>query len=207
MSTFQTVFELKMNGVCAASSGGNKTFSFVFHYRLTSVPRPTPAQLITAFDNSIAPGIVTLLNVDYTGTTYDCRDMEDAFNQYVTVVNGQVGATTGDRLPMDMAVAMLYRSAERGRNFRGGKHFGPITEADTLKDELTAAKLTAWQTVAAALDNDLTDGTWNVRPIVFSPTLSQTRTNPTKLVGAEVTGVLVNKNIGTMRRRREKTVR
>lgn len=207
MSTFQTVFELKMNGIVAASSGGNKPFSFVFHYRLTSVAIPTPADVITRFDNVIAPGIVNLLNVDWTGTTYDCRNMEDAFTQYFSATNGQVGATTGDRLPMDMAVAMLYRTTERGRNFRGGKHFGPITEADTLKDELTTGKLTSWQAVAAALKVDLASGAWNLRPIVFSPTLSQTRTNPTRLVGAEVSNILVNKTIGTMRRRRERTVR
>lgn len=207
MATFLEVYELKMNGVCAASSGGNKNFSFVFHYRLVTGAAPLPSAVITQFDNLIAPGIAALLNVDWTGTTYDCRQMSDALAQYFTTVNTQVGATTGDRLPMDMAVAMLYRTLSRGRNFRGGKHFGPITEADTLKDELTAGKLTSWQGVAAALKQDLTVTGSTIRPIVFSPTLSQTRTNPTSLQGDDVSNVLVNKNIGTMRRRREKTVR
>lgn len=207
MGVFTQCFELKMNGIVAPSSGGSKNFCFVFHYRLQSGTPQTPASIITAFDAHPGADIAALLSNDWSGTTYDCRYMSPATNQYYSVASTQVGGKTGDRLPMDMAVAMLLRSDERGRNYRGGKHFGPIIEADTLKDELTAGALTAWKAVATLLENNLTVLTSSYKPVVLSQTLSQTRIDPVVTAGADIQNVLVNKNLGTMRRRREKTVR
>jgi len=207
MSIYANMFELKVNWAVTPSSGGVKTFTQVYHYFCTASPLPTPAAVITAFDNGPASGIAGLLNVDCVGTTYDCREMSNANNQYTTVANGQTGGTTGDRLPMDMAVCFLLRTGARGRNFRGSKHYGPITEADTLRDELTTGKVTSWNAVGTAISGLLSVTGGSLRPVVFSASLSQTRTNPTTLIGEDITAALLNKNIGTMRRRREKTVR
>ena len=41
----------------------------------------------------------------------------------------------------------------------------------------------------------------------MSRTLSQLRENPTLIIGAQVSAVLLNKTVGTMLKRKEKTVR
>ena len=105
------------------------------------------------------------------------------------------------------AVCCPYHCVERGREFRGSKHFGPISDADQTGDEITPGKVAAWQAFAAVLAAPFSSITGTYQPVVVSRKLSQYQKDPTTIVGSDVNGVSVNLTLGTMRRRKEKTVR
>lgn len=194
----------------AATGGSSITPSInIFHYQRAGVSvAPSKAALNTAFQAAIVAPLLAAMNVRYTpGTLYirwidDCNDAPAVFN-----VAG-VGAIATDSLPSDAAIYCLLRTALRGRNYRGSKHFSPGSEVDTTNDLLTGAGLVRWQAVQTALRAPITDATpntWNLA--VVSRALSQLQTNPTTVVVNNVIDVLLDLNVGTMRKRRSKTVR
>jgi hypothetical protein len=102
----------------------------------------------------------------------------------------------------------LLRGTQRGKNFRGGKRLCPVATAFALKDELSAAGITAAALVNGYIAATLTTANGSTMiPFVLSRNLSQLRVNPTTIVGSDLISVLTNKTLGTMRRRKEKTVR
>jgi hypothetical protein len=208
MPTLTDVVEIQVAGLVGLTGGGSKRVMNVFHYtKTTGGVRPVAANVCAAFITNVWSVIGPLLSVDYVGEFSQARYLDDALEQFVTSTVPDDGAVTGDRLPNDMSVCYLLRSASRGRNYRGSKHFGPIAESASTKDELNAGAVTAWAAVTAALMATLTVGGETMTPCVISKTLSQLQLNPTTIDGALLVDALLNKTIGTMRRRREKTIR
>lgn len=149
------------------------------------------------------------MNVRYTPGSLQIRILDDYNdNEEIFSVAG-VGAIGTDSMPSDDAVYFLFRTPLRGRSYRGSKHFGPLSEEDTTDDLLTGAGLARWQTLQTALGATLTDANGNVwQPHVLSRKLSNLAALPVATVVAnQVTSVLLDLNIGTMRKRRSKTVR
>lgn len=207
--TLMTVAEVVHLGTVAADGASVKNFANVYHFKRTTTVNPwSNTSIATEFIASMLPDIVACLNVDYVTTGVTSRCVNDATDAPVTVADTTPGGVSGERLPDYNAVMLLMRTALRGKSYRGRKFYGPITEADTTGDVLAAGSITLFNTLKATLLAGMTDGDGNVWNLcVFSPTLSQYSINPTTIVTANVTQILLNKTLGTMRRRKVKTVR
>ncbi len=195
----------------AASGGSSVTPSInIFSFRRLTVVNPfVKAAFSAAFITNIVTPLLAAMNVRYTPAVHTVRildDFNDAPSAFPIVGNGAIAT---DSLPSDDAVYMLFRTALRGRTFRGSKHFGPASESDTTGDILTGAGLVRWQAVQTALAANFVDAQGNTWvPTVLSRKLSNLSLLPVATVVAnDVTAVLLDLNVGTMRRRRSKTIR
>lgn len=202
----------------AITAGTPKPIVNVFHYQapIAGAYQGQEQNIMNGFLAAPYNTLTAALNAAWTYGLLTARWLEDSTLPAVPWAgaaprNGQVA---GDFLPTNVAAYFLLRTPMRGRNYRGAKHFAPITEADTTGNELTGAGLTRWQALqsgAGSLADIINDGTRNYQPCVLSRKLS-TLVNPTNIVVAQFgTGVggavLLDKTLGTMRRRRERTVR
>lgn len=203
--------EIVLKGVLAAGGSNAKNCANVFHYRRTGTSvDPVKASLWTIFNSTIVQELLDLLNVDVGSVSGQIRwvdDAEDTYSDHTPTPNA-AGQVTGERYPSVVCVSCLFRTAKRGRNYRGAKRFFGISEADGVDDVLSGTPLTNWTTFKALLDDPLTDSDGNVwNPCVLSRSLSQLTANPTTVVRNDITAVLLNKNLGRMDRRRVATVR
>jgi hypothetical protein len=209
MSVLNNVAELIIQATLPTTGSGTKNIYNVFHY----VSRPgTPLPIVTVinqFNSQVEAALAAQLSVDYVYVTTIGRYLDDATVQYSTsAVNGVSGAVALPRLPTDVAIVMPLRCVQRGKNFRGSKHFSGIPTATVTKDEINVGSIAAWNAIAAAILLPINPGGGPaLDPCVVSRSLSQTKTNPTLILGSLVNAVLVNKTIGTMRHRKERTVR
>lgn len=203
------VAEISHLGTSAAGGGAVKNFANVYHFRRGAVVGVFDSTVIAnEFIASMVPNICAALNVDYVTTGVTVRCLNDALDPPVTVADATAGAIAGERLPDYNAVMILMRSAARGRNYRGRKHYGPIAESDSQDDVLVAAAVTRFTTIMTTLGAGMTDANGNFwSQVVCSKTLSQLTVNPTNVVYQDVTQYLLNKSLGTMRRRKIATVR
>jgi len=182
----------------------------VFHMRRTAGTNPADVagvldQLRQFWINQVLP----LLNNRAEFLRAEARPLDDPL---VLAIENATGATTpggvsGDSLPLDSAVSMELYTGGRGRSFRGRKHWAPLSESDTTKDELTGTPLANWQSFANGIPGSLhfTDGnsnTWDLT--VLSKQLSKLDLPSIVFTGSDVVSAFVNPIIGTMRRRKEK---
>lgn len=194
----------------STTGGSSETPSInVFNFkRTTNVGALSKAALNTIFQANILAPLLAAANVRYTPQTVAIRWIDDALDGPQLFAAAGNGAIATDSLPSDAAIYYLYRTALRGRSYRGSKHFSPGSEVDTTNDLLTGAGLARWATLKTALATPLTDANANIwQAAVVSRLLSQLVTNPTTVVSNFVTEVLLDLNVGTMRKRRSKTVR
>ena len=204
-----SIAEISAQGIMAAAGSGAKNVASIFHYRLATLTAPaTKAALEAAFQAAIMVPFVAAANVRYLQVQSTVRWVDDAQDAPSAVTRALPGAIATDSQPTVDAVYMLLRTALRGKSYRGSKHFPAVSEIDSTGDILTGAGLVLWQAVRTALATALTDALGNVWNLsLLSRTLSQLSVNPTSVVANDVTTVLLNKTIGTMRRRRVATVR
>lgn len=210
MPTATNVVEIVIQGTVPTTGSGTKNIYNVFHYQYSAGGGgPASAQAVgNAFVAAVWAAIAAQLSVAYTGVACLARYLDDATQQFVTCNVPASGALAGARLPTTSTVVFLLRSNTRGKNYRGSKKFGPIQEAQQLNDELTVAGATAWTTVGTNLPISITAvGGAVYLPCVLSRSLSQLRKNPTQIQTSLVNSALLNKTLGTLRRRKEKTVR
>ena len=203
--------EIQIHGTVTAGGSNNRLTVATFHYRRTAVVNPlSKANLDTAFDAAITAKIALLLNNRWTQSFNTIRWLDDAEDPPLAVSHAAVGAIAGDGMSTVVASYMLFRTAKRGRSFRGSKHLFPLSESDTTagtEDILNAACLARYASLITALATPLVDAsgnTWNGE--VVAKTLSQLRVNPTTIIGNDITQILVNKRIGRMRKREVKSV-
>jgi hypothetical protein len=203
------VVQIIVEGTVVETGGSSKNIFNVFNYfQNPNVPGPPTAiavanQFLTAVWANIAP----LLSIAYVGQQTMCRYLDITTNPLLAANVPANGAKALPRLPSQQAVVTPLRSSLRGKNFRGSKHFGPIDTASVTGDELTAGAVAAWTAILANLSANLTVGGQTFSPCVVSRSLSQLAKDPVTIQGAVVATALLNKTIGTMRRRKEKTVR
>lgn len=203
------VVEISALGTLAAAGSNGKNVASVYHYRLSVIgTAPLKALLNTSFNNAVGLPFLAAANARYTQTMNNIRYLNDATDLPTSFAVAGVGAIATDGMPTDVSVSMLLRTAKRGREFRGAKRFPAVNEIDTTGDVLTGAGLARWQTLQTGVAATLTDVSgcqWV--PCVLSRKLSQLLINPTTVISNDVVQVLLNKNVGTMRRRRVLTVR
>lgn len=199
-----------INGT-AATGGSSVTPSInIFNFRRLTVANPfVKADFNTIFQTSIVVPLLAAMNVRYTPNNLTVRILDDFNDSPRVFAVAGVGAIATDSLPSDDAIYMLLRTALRGRNYRGSKHFGPASEVDTTNDILTGAGLARWQTLQTAVGANFVDAQGNTWvPTVLSRNLSNLSLLPlATVVATDVTEVLLDLNVGTMRKRRSRTVR
>lgn len=192
-----------------ATGGSSVTPSInVWYYkRTTTAVSADKAALAAAFSTAVLVPLVAAMNIRYAVNAMLVRNVDDVTDIPMRVASALVGAIATDSLPSDDAVYFRLYTLLRGKNYRGGKHFSPASEIDTTNDLLTGAGLARWQGLKAAMALTITDATpntWN--PVVLSASLSQIKRNPTTVVATPISSVVLDANIGTMRRRRSRTV-
>jgi len=206
----KTHAEIKVVGII--TSGGVNAINTVnvFHYRRTNTVQPlTKASLDSIFQTAIVDVLALALNNRWTQVHNTVRFIDDAQDIENGFAHADVGNVAGDGMASIMAAYILLRTGVRGRHFRGSKHFGPLSESDTTapnEDIFNAGALVLWGNVVTALAAPLADSngnTWNLE--VISTSLSQLVTNPTFVVGNDVTEVALNKRVGRLRRREAKS--
>jgi hypothetical protein len=207
MPVMTNVIEIVMQGQATSTSGGLKNIWNVFHYRLSAGTMDPITQILSQFETQVFSFVIANLSASYTLVAMLGRVMDDVTNQYIGLGESVVGGKVGAKLPNLCAVVMPMKGAQRGKNYRGSKHFGPIPEADQVGDELSPTAAAAWQTVVPKIQNPFTFTTQTYQPIILSRSLSQLKVNPPSLIGSDLYTVLLNKTIGSMRKRKEKTAR
>lgn len=204
--------EIVSQATAVARGGGVKNIFNVYHFRRTTTANPVvKANIQTAFQTSIMTPVLAAVNVDYTQSANTLRFFEDPTDAPVSTPQSGVGAISGDRLPDFSAVVIQLKTGARGKVGRGSKHYGPIAESDTTGDDLVAGSVTRFQTLGAAIVAGFTDSNGNVwvpglkgAPRLLSP--AQYLVAPTTTVWTDIVSYLLNKSLGTMKRRKIKTV-
>jgi hypothetical protein len=203
--------EVIMQGLIASGGSNAVNTQFIFQYRrLSTAVAPTKTALATAFQAGPGVAIVAALNARWSEQFVSVRWINDALDQALPFTNVNPGAIAGDSLASHVAGFMLFRTGIKGRSYRGGKHFGPFSEADvtTANDDIfnvaAVVRITAIATALATSLVDATPNTWKL--CVFSRVLSQVKTNPTTVIANDVATILVNKRVANMKRRQVKSV-
>jgi len=206
-----TVAEISFRGIIAAGGSNSVFTNFIFHYRRLAVAiNPSKPNLAAAFSAGPATTIAAALNVGWSAQTLNVRWVNDAQDQYSSAASVLVGAITGDRLASDQSSYLLFRTGLRGRSFRGSKHLGPMSESDvtTPNDDIWNAgaltRLAAVNTALLAVLNSAEGNQWVFT--LLSRKLSQLVTNPTVVTTNDITSALVSKRVGSMLRRKVRSV-
>jgi hypothetical protein len=203
------VVEISMQGTVVETGGTTRNIFNIFHY-YQNPNQPSPPSAVVVANAFIAgpwAAVLALLSIGYVGVQTLARYLDVSTNAFANANAPGNGALALPRQPAQQAVVGFYRSGIRGKSFRGSKHFGPLATAAVTGDEIAAASVAAWQAANTGLVANITAGGQTFTPCVVSKTLSQLRTDPVSIIGAALLTGLTNKTIGTMRHRKEKTVR
>lgn len=204
--TTNPVAEVISHGLVSSAGSTTKNIVNVFHFmRIAGSVNPNMTNLEAAFQTALMIPITNNVNHRFTQVFNTARLMNDVTNPVTQVSRAVVGAIAGDSMPTFNYAYILLRTANRGKNFRGNKKIGPMSESNTTSgtdDIWNAAALTLLGTIATALVTNITDSDGNVwQNVVLSKTLSLTKKNPTTIVCVPITSALINKRVGRMKRR------
>jgi hypothetical protein len=203
-----SVVEIVMHGISAADTPQAKPIDNVYHFRRTTTGSPLNKVLVqNAFQTAIGDVVLAALNVRYTQVDNKVRWVNDALDLPQSFAETGPGVITGDSCQDFVAAVIQLKSGLRGRNYRGSKHYAPISESSVKGDVLAAAGITLFTTLRNAILAGFTDADTNVWvPCVLSTTLSTLNVNPTTVVTADILSCPLNTTTGTMRRRKVTTV-
>jgi len=108
-----------------------------------------------------------LINVAWSGVQVACRDLttENGFSSF-SALTAVVGGVSGEAAPNNCSMAVSFRTAFSGRNFRGRNYVPVLTNADVTGnniDSAFAANIVATYELLMAGGSDLPAGwTWVV---------------------------------------------
>lgn len=199
-------------GESADGGAGSKPIlnSYYFH-RVGGPGSPSKSQINTAFQTAIQGPVLAALSVAYGQLINQIRFIDDANDGFQDFTQSHPGIITGERLPDSSAVVVRMKTAVRGKWAQGSKHYGPIAEDDTDGDILETAAAARFATIGTALVSGFTDAggnVWKSTIVSIGSVLhaSQLSVNPTTVNANDVTKMLVNQTLGTMRHRKPKTI-
>lgn len=205
--------EIVSQAFAVARGGAQKNFFNVYHFRrTTTINVLTKAAIQTAFQTSIMTPVLAAMNVDYTQTQNSLRFFEDPSDPQTFTPQTGVGGVAGDRLPDFNAAVVQLHSGVRGKTGRGSKHYGPIAESATTGDDITAGQLTLMTAIGTAIIAGFTDSNGNI----WVPGMKAAAGDfkpwhyvlplPTVTGWTDIVSFVCNKSLGTMRRRKIRTV-
>lgn len=205
--TLITCIEIQMHGVVVAGGSNAKTSVSTWHYRRTTNTNPlSKANIESGFNGATTTAILAALNARYTQAFNTVRFVDDALDAPSQVTRAGVGAISGESLTTAESAYLLYRTGLRGKSYRGSKKLFPFSESDTTlatADLWNAGALTRLAAINTAFLAGFTDSDGNVwKACVLSRKLSTLATNPTTVVINDITTALVNKRVGTMKKRK-----
>jgi hypothetical protein len=205
--------EIVLKGNVAAAGSNTKPVYNVFHYRSASSVMPSKVAIDTAFRAmGLVAAVVTMLQSRWVAEYLSYRWLDDANDSPMLIPVTATGAITTDSLPLDNAVVVRMVSGQKGRSGRGSKHYSPIAEIETTGDVLSGSYLTAWQAIRDLHNSSFTEAGGNIWvPTIISriqneQPVGRYNLNPTEIISYDVLSVILNATIGTMRRRKTKTV-
>jgi hypothetical protein len=209
MPIITNVVQIIIQGTVSETGGSGKNVFNVFTYfqNPNQPGPPTAVAVANVFLTNVWAAFAPLISIAWVPTATMCRYLDITTNPLLAAAIPTGGGKALPRLPSQQAVVTPFRTSLRGKNYRGSKHWGPIDTASVTSDELTAAAVTAWTAQLPNLLANLPVGGQTFSPCVVSRSLSQLARDPVTINGAIITQALLNKTIGTMRRRKEKTVR
>jgi len=195
--------EVHSQGLITAGGSSSKVTLQIYHFRRTSVVNvPSKTVFDTAYQAAIAVPVAAALNNRWAQQFNTIRWLDDAQDAPVQVPHVVVGGVAGDSDVMMNSAFVLFRTGIRGKSFKGGKHYGPLSEADTTApntDVLNAAAVARFATLQASLIAGFADANGNTwRLEVVTRTLSQLTVNPTTVTAFDVTQIMLNQRIGRM---------
>lgn len=202
-------YEVVVQGTLPTTGSGTKRVYNVFNYHTDPGVALSNTQLADAFNANVWAAIAANLSADYTGVTTIVRNVNDPldFGSPSTTAPDS-GAIALPRLPSELCITIELSTGLRGKSYRGFKHLAGIPTASVTNDELNAGAVTAFAAALTAMTATITGGVGAaIKPMVLSRKFSQLKNVPTVVWGALVIAVELNKTLGTMRRRKEKTVR
>lgn len=202
------VMEIIIKGTSADGGAGQKACENVFHYRQTTVVSPAnKGSLSTIFQTTVVAPLLLAANTRYEPNRLTIRNIQNVADFAQSFTAAGAGARVLDSLPSDSAVCCILTSNTRGKMCQGRKHFGMANEEDTSEDILVAGAA-RWTTVKTALSVVMTDADGNIwTPFILSRSCRfSSFITPVHIYGCNQTGAKLILNIGTMHRRRPKTV-
>jgi len=198
--------EILVQGRIVAGGSNSRATSYTFHFKRTTTVNPlSKANFESIFQSTVMAKVLLASNVRWNQLFNNVRWIDDAQDQSLPISRNNLGAIATPGSQSFDAVYVLLRTALRGKNYRGSKHFFGVSEADTTQpndDILNAGAIVLWGDVITGMMTPLVDAsgnTWNLS--VVSRNLSQLRVNPTTVISNVVTTALLNKRIGRMSRR------
>lgn len=203
------VIEIIIKGTSADGGAGLRPCQNVFYYRQTTLSAAiNKTNVASGFRAKVIVPLLLAANVRYTPNAVTIRNVQDVADFPSRIVQAGAGAIATDSLPSDSAVAFILTSNTRGKMCLGRKHFGMANEIDTTQDVLTGAGLTNWGNMRGPISTPFMDLDGNVwTPFILSRTAKFTSfITPVVIFGANCTGARLILNVGTMRRRRSKTL-
>jgi hypothetical protein len=205
--------EIVTQAHAVARGGAQKNFYNIYHFRrTTTVNVLSKAHIESAFQTAIMTPVLAALDVDYVQEQTSIRFFEDPLNAQTFFAETGVGGVSGDRLPDFNAAVVQLHAGIRGKVGRGSKHYGPIAESSTTGDDLTSGAVTLVTAIGTAIIAGFTDSDGNVwvpgmkaaarvgKPYHYVLPL------PTITGWTDIVSFVVNKSLGTMRRRKIRTV-
>jgi len=203
--------ELVIRGHSLEPDGGSKPIVNIYHFvRISGPGSGTETELHTAIMALLASVLATALSEKYLPDDNSVRFMDDPINLGTFITNPVTGIVTGDRATNFVAAVIRKKTWARGRSYMGSNHYGPIGESETTLDNLSTAGITAFDDLRAALElfgtSSITtaDGSaWKL--MVLSTTLSNLTASPILVTGSVVKECILNRRLGTMKRRKDRT--
>ncbi len=203
--------EIHMVGSMASGGSNVINTDFLFHFRrITNVVAPNKANLHVAFKAAVGAAVYAALNITWTASFIRIRWPNDPLDQFTDFADASVGAISGDRMSSEDSAYLTFATSLRGKSYRGGKHIAPMSETDSTSgsdDIFNAGALTRLAAINTALLAGLTDTDGNQWVFaVLSRKLSNFEVTPCVLQLNDVVQARVNKRIGSMLRRKVKSV-
>jgi len=165
---------------------------------------PNKVNVVSAFVAAVATDLQAVLSVSYVTDWVDARFIDDPLDPILRTVLAKNGTTAGDSLPSSSFVNCILKTGVRGRSWQGAKRYGLIAEGDTLRDVLTSAAVTKWDTFKAAFLAGFTDADGNLwTPYVVSQKNSTFNPTTANVQGYPCVDMAVNPVVGIMKRRRQ----
>lgn len=192
-----------------SGGGGVKPSNNIYHFKRSFTVFPVlKSDIEGAFQAAIQAKILLALSIDYVQTHTTVRFFDDATDAPTSFVEAGVGAIALPRNADMVATTIQLKTGLRGRSYRGSKHYSPIALADTVGDVLTAGAITRFNTVATAIVTGFIDANANVwfSVIKSNKPPAQYTVNPCTVVATTVQSALLNKSLGTMKRRKIRTI-
>lgn len=196
--------QIQAQAIMAAAGSTSRPIVNVYYYERNNTVLPlNKGNIQAAFQTTVMAPVLLATVSRYTQTYNGVRFIEDYTDAMLLFAQAGVGAITTDSLPDYCCVSMYLESGKRGGSNRGAKRFAGVAEASTTGDVLTGGGLTLWQAVQTAVGATFTDADGNVwSPVIVSQKDSTLDEPTTNVVSVAVTSVILNKNLGIMKRRK-----